>query len=155
MVEDVEDVLHLKNEGWDIEEATRKFDGEELAKKHKISMMLHMNNLSAHILLYVVGVFLYPNANMVPSLEHLKLLCSVGLSGKLNWCKYAYERVIDEITKMQNRVGLTHMTGYIAILEVQLFDYWSGIPSRSYASYDGHARIHAWGKKDVVKIVTT
>ncbi|KAK9037036.1 hypothetical protein V6N11_021958 [Hibiscus sabdariffa] len=45
------------------------------------------------------------------------------------------------------------MTGCIAILEVRLFDYWTGIPSRAYASSDGRARIHAWRKNDVVKIV--
>ncbi|KAL4278358.1 hypothetical protein GQ457_03G020800 [Hibiscus cannabinus] len=35
MVEDVEAVPGLKNEGQDVEEATRKFDWRELAEKHK------------------------------------------------------------------------------------------------------------------------
>ncbi|KAL4351358.1 hypothetical protein GQ457_06G017990 [Hibiscus cannabinus] len=36
-VEDVEVVLGLMNKGRDVEEATKKFDGKELAKKHKIN----------------------------------------------------------------------------------------------------------------------
>ncbi|KAK8571224.1 hypothetical protein V6N13_103353 [Hibiscus sabdariffa] len=167
MGEDVQAVLGLKNEGRDVEEATRKYDGKELEKKHKINKNTTYEQLEreilcggfegyelkAHVLLYVVGVFLCPNANRVPSVEHFKLLCSAGLRGKLNWCKYAYERLIDGIAKLQNRVGLAYMTICIAILEVRLFNYWSGIPSRAYASSNGRARIHAWGKKDVAKIV--
>ncbi|KAL4384379.1 hypothetical protein GQ457_15G019890 [Hibiscus cannabinus] len=113
MVEDVQAVLGLKNEGWDVEEATRKYDGEELAKKHKINTNTTYeqlereilccgfdgDELKARVLLYVVGVFLCTNANRVHSIEHFKLLCSAGLRGKLNWCKYAYERLIDGIAK--------------------------------------------------------
>ncbi|KAL4273416.1 hypothetical protein GQ457_13G008090 [Hibiscus cannabinus] len=168
MVEDVQAVLGLKNEGHDVEEGTRKYDGKELAKKHKINTNttyeqlereilcggFEGDELKAHVLLYVVGVFLCPNANRVPFVEHFKLLCSAGLRGKLNWCKYAYERLIDGISKLQNRVELAYMTECIAILEVRLFDYWTGIPSRVYAAFDSRARIHAWGKKDVAKIVS-
>ncbi|KAL4336152.1 hypothetical protein GQ457_07G005230 [Hibiscus cannabinus] len=169
MVEYVQVVLGLKNEGRDVEEATRKYDGKELVKKHKINTNttyeqleweilcdgFEGDELKARVLLYVVGVFLCPNANRVPSVEHFKLLCLAGLRGTLNWCKYAYERLIDGIAKLQKRVGLAYMTGCIAILEVRLFNYWSGIPSRAYASSDGRARIHVWGKKDVAKIVTS
>ncbi|KAL4379126.1 hypothetical protein GQ457_02G023180 [Hibiscus cannabinus] len=117
MVEDVQDVLGLKNEGRDVEEATRKYDGKELAKKHKINAnatyeqleweilcgAFEGDELKARVLLYVVGVFLCPNANRVPSVEHFKLLCSAGLCRKLNWCKYAYERLIDGIAKLQKK----------------------------------------------------
>ncbi|KAL4310366.1 hypothetical protein GQ457_01G014970 [Hibiscus cannabinus] len=126
MVEDVQAVLGLKNEGRDVEEATRKYDGKELAKKHKI------------------------NTNTTYEQLEREILCG-GFEG--DELKARVLLLIDGIAKLQNRVGLAYMTGCIAILEVRLFDYWSGIPSRAYASSDGRARIHAWGKKDVVKIV--
>ncbi|KAL4281512.1 hypothetical protein GQ457_03G019490 [Hibiscus cannabinus] len=167
MVEDVEAVLGLKNEGVDVGNVIRKMNGKELALKYKINTKstyheLHEeivsgefegDELKARVLLYIVGVFLCPNANTVPSIEHMKLLCSVGLKGKLNWCKWAYERIIDGVSKFKYRAGNAYITGWIAILEVRLFDYWSGIPSRAYATADRIAGIHAWKNKDVRRLV--
>ncbi|KAL4387016.1 hypothetical protein GQ457_09G021710 [Hibiscus cannabinus] len=146
MVEDVEVVLGLKNEGVDVGKVIRKMNGKELGLKYKINKKTTYNEmheeivsgafegdeLKARVLLYIVGVFLCPNANIVPSLEHLNLLCFVGLKGKLNWYKWAHERLIDGVSKFKFRGGNAYITGCIAILEVRLFDYWSGIPGRAY-----------------------
>ncbi|KAL4385532.1 hypothetical protein GQ457_15G020690 [Hibiscus cannabinus] len=136
MVEDVEAVLGLKNEGVDVGKVIRKMNGKELGLKYKINTKTTYNEmheeivsgvfegdeLKARVLLYIVGVFLCPNANIVPSLEHLKLLCSVGLKGKLNWCKWAHERLIDGVSKFKFRGGNAYITGCIAILEVMESD---------------------------------
>ncbi|KAL4290920.1 hypothetical protein GQ457_05G016330 [Hibiscus cannabinus] len=167
MVEDVEAVLGLKNEGVDVGKVIRKMNAKELGLKYKINTKTTYNEmheeivsgvfegdeLKARVLLYIVGVFLCPNANIVPSLEHLKLLCSVELKGKLNWCKWAHERLIDGVSKFKFRGGNAYITGCIAILEVRLFDYWSGIPSRAFAAADRIGRIHAWKNKDVRRLV--
>ncbi|KAL4384909.1 hypothetical protein GQ457_15G000480 [Hibiscus cannabinus] len=167
MVEDVEAILGLKNEGVDVGKVIRKMNGKELGLKYKINTKTTYNEmyeeivsgafegdeLKARVLLYIVGVFLCPNANIVASLEHLKLLCSVGLKGKLNWCKWAHERLIDGVSKFKFHGGNAYITGCIAILEVRLFDYRSGIPSRAYADADRIGRIHAWKNKDVRRLV--
>ncbi|KAL4313046.1 hypothetical protein GQ457_01G019300 [Hibiscus cannabinus] len=167
MMEDVEAVLGLKNECVDVGKVIRKMNGKELGLKYKINTKTTYNEmheeivsgafegdeLKARVLLYIVGVFLCPNANIVPSIEHLKLLCSVGLKGKLNWCKWAHERLIDGVSKFKFRGGNAYITGCIAILEVRLFDYWSGIPSRAYAAADRIGHIHAWKNKDVRRLV--
>ncbi|KAL4347409.1 hypothetical protein GQ457_17G013660 [Hibiscus cannabinus] len=106
IVKDLEVVLGVKNKGRDVEEATIKFDGKELAEKHKITTNATYEQLEQEI-----------------------------VSG-------AFER--DELKAC-----------ILMKMYVRLFDYWSGIPSRGYSSFDGHARIHVWGKKDVAKIVTS
>ncbi|KAL4272285.1 hypothetical protein GQ457_13G011500 [Hibiscus cannabinus] len=143
-------------------------DGKELALKHKIktkttyhelhgkivSGAFEGDDLKARVLLYIVSVFLCPNANIVPSIKHLKLLCFVGLKGKLNWCKWAYERLTDGVSKFKYRAGNAYITGCITILEVRLFDYWSRIPSRAYATADRIGHIHAWKNKDARRLVS-
>ncbi|KAL4355537.1 hypothetical protein GQ457_06G008970 [Hibiscus cannabinus] len=136
MVEDVEAVLGLKNEGVDVGKVIQKLNDKELALKHKINTKttyheLHGeivsgafegDDLKARVCVYIFGMFLCPNANTVPSIEHLKLLCSVGLKGKLNWCKWAHERLIDGVSKFKYRAGNAYITGCIAILEVMELD---------------------------------
>ncbi|KAL4335689.1 hypothetical protein GQ457_07G010290 [Hibiscus cannabinus] len=132
MVEHVEAVLGLKNKGVDIGNVIRKMNGKELALKHKINTKTTYHQLygeivsgasegdelKARVLIYIVGVFLCPNMNTVPSIEHLKLLYSVGLKGKLNWCKWAYERLINGVSKFKYHVDNAYITECIAILEV-------------------------------------
>ncbi|KAL4388347.1 hypothetical protein GQ457_09G015350 [Hibiscus cannabinus] len=96
----------------------------------------------------------YKNPIMVEDVEAVLGLKNEGVDvgkGKLIWCKWAHERLIDGFSKFKFRGGNAYITGCIAILEVRLFDYWSRIPSRAFAAVDRIGRIHAWKNKDVME----
>ncbi|KAK8535952.1 hypothetical protein V6N12_012615 [Hibiscus sabdariffa] len=145
-----------------------KYNGKDIAVKNKINPKVSYvelqqeilsgcfegDGLKERVILYVVGVFLCPTSDTGPSIENSKLLCSDGLNGKLKWCQFAYERLIDGISKYNGRESQTYLTGCIPMLEVRLYDYWSGVSSRATAAADHIGQIHAWRNKEVTKLIS-
>ena len=132
-MEDVEATLGLENKGLDVVDVTREHNGKDLAAFHNISTNVSYAQLQQDILngsfegeafkarfiLYIVGVFLCPTSDTGPSLESFKLLCSEGLKGQLNWCMFAYDRLLDGISKFLSREKQTYLTGCLPVLEVK------------------------------------
>ena len=132
-MEDVEAVLGLENKGLDVVHVTREHNGKDLVSIHNIrtnvsyaqlqqyilSSSFEGEALKARFILYIIGVFLCPKLDTRPSLESFKLLCSEGLNEKLNWCMFAYDRLLDGISKFLSREKQTYLTGCLPVLEVK------------------------------------
>ncbi|KAE8688937.1 hypothetical protein F3Y22_tig00110946pilonHSYRG00026 [Hibiscus syriacus] len=156
-------VLRVENEGKSVVEVCKSKDWKALASKyglkHKVtyaeieakikSGSYVGDELKARVLLYLVGIFLCPTGNTSTNKEHMKLICDEGLKGEFNWAEYIHSRLIESI--------ITFKKGsqrYLkAILEVALFDFWSGCEAVPAYERTRVARIRAWGKEEVVRVM--
>ncbi|KAE8696728.1 Carboxylesterase [Hibiscus syriacus] len=128
-------VLGVQNKGKSVVEVCRRGD-----------------DLKARVLLYLIGIFLCPTGDMSTNKDNMKLICDEGLKGEFNWAKYVHSRLIESIITFQKGIQRC-LKGCIAILKVELFDFWSGCDSLSAYERNGVTRIHAWGKEEVVRVM--
>ncbi|KAE8699382.1 hypothetical protein F3Y22_tig00110579pilonHSYRG00040 [Hibiscus syriacus] len=159
-------VLGVENEGKSVVEVCKSKDWKALASKyglkHKVtyaeieeeikSGSYVGDELTARVLLYLVGIFLCPTGNTSTNKEHMKLICDEGLKGEFNWAEYIHSRLIESIITFKKGIQ-RYLKGCIAILEVALFDFWSGCEAVPAYERTGVARIRAWGKEEVVRVM--
>ncbi|KAE8668429.1 hypothetical protein F3Y22_tig00112339pilonHSYRG00113 [Hibiscus syriacus] len=159
-------VLGVENEGKSVVEVCQSKDWKALASKyglkHKVtyaeieeeikSGSYVGDELKARVLLYLVGIFLCPTDNTSMNKEHMKLICDEGLKGEFNWAEYIHSRLIESIINFK-KGSQRYLKGCIAILEVALFDFWSGYEAVPAYEITGVARIRAWGKEEVVRVM--
>ncbi|KAE8667085.1 DENN domain-containing protein isoform 2 [Hibiscus syriacus] len=110
------------------------------------------DELKARVLLYLVGIFLCPTGHTSTNKEHMKLICDEGLKGEFNWAEYIHSRLIESIITFK-KGSQRYLKGCIAILEVALFDFWSGCEAVPAYERTGVARIRVWGKEEVVRVM--
>ncbi|KAE8736358.1 hypothetical protein F3Y22_tig00000002pilonHSYRG00104 [Hibiscus syriacus] len=110
------------------------------------------DELKARVLLYLVGIFLCPTGDTSTNKEYMKLICDEGLKGEFNWAEYIHSRLIESIITFK-KGSQRYLKGCIAILEVALFDFWSGCEAVPAYERTGVARIRAWGKEEVVRVM--
>ncbi|KAE8682977.1 hypothetical protein F3Y22_tig00111221pilonHSYRG00017 [Hibiscus syriacus] len=159
-------VLGVQNKGNSVVEVCRSKNWKELASKyglnHKVtyaeveedikSGSYRGDELKARVLLYLVGIFLCPTGDTSTNKDNMKLICDEGLKGEFNWAEYVHSRLIESIITFQ-KGSQRYLKGCIAILEVALFDYWSGCDSLPAYERHGVARIRAWEKEEVVRVM--
>ncbi|KAE8712620.1 hypothetical protein F3Y22_tig00110239pilonHSYRG00108 [Hibiscus syriacus] len=104
-----------------------QFDVEQcIAKYEKIkSGSYEGDELKARVLLYLVRIFLCPTGDTSKNKDYIKLICDEGLKGEFNWAEYVHLRLIESIITFK-KGSQRYLKGCIAILEVALFNFWSG-----------------------------
>ncbi|KAE8709882.1 hypothetical protein F3Y22_tig00110328pilonHSYRG00762 [Hibiscus syriacus] len=159
-------VLGVQNKGKSVVEVCSSTNWKALASKFGLNQKVTYaevekdiksgsyggDELKAQVLLYLVGIFLCPTGDTSTNKEYMKLICDEGLKGEFNWAEYVYSRLIESIITFQ-KGSHRYLKGCIAILEVALFDFWSGCDSLPAYERNGVARIHAWGKEEVVRVM--
>ncbi|KAE8674704.1 hypothetical protein F3Y22_tig00111721pilonHSYRG00077 [Hibiscus syriacus] len=159
-------VLGVENEGKSVVEVCKSKDWKALASKYGLKQKVTYakieeeiksgsyvgDELKARVLLYLVGIFLCPTGHTSTNKEHMKLICDEGLKGEFNWAEYIHSRLIESIITFK-KGSQRYLKGCIAILEVALFDFWSGCEAVSAYERTGVARICAWGKEEVVRVM--
>ncbi|KAE8678387.1 hypothetical protein F3Y22_tig00111427pilonHSYRG00684 [Hibiscus syriacus] len=75
-----------------------------------------------------------------------------SLKGEFNWDEYVHSRLIESIITFK-KGSQRNLKGCITILEVALFNFWSGCEAVPTYEITGMARIRSWGKKEVVKVM--
>ncbi|KAE8728108.1 Mitogen-activated protein kinase-like protein D5 [Hibiscus syriacus] len=159
-------VLGVQNKGKSVIEVCRSKNWKALASKyglnHKVtyaeveedikSGSYWGDELKARVLLYLVGIFLCPTRDTSTNKEYMKLICDEGLKGEFNWAEYIHSRLIESIITFK-KGSQRYLKGCIAILEVALFDFWSGCEAVPAYERTGVARIRAWGKEEVVRVM--
>ncbi|KAE8656576.1 hypothetical protein F3Y22_tig00116999pilonHSYRG00018 [Hibiscus syriacus] len=159
-------VLGVENEGKSIVEVCKSKDWKTLASKYGLKQKVTYaeieeeiksgsyvgDELKARVLLYLVDIFLCPTGHTSTNKEHMKLICDEGLKGEFNWAEYIHSRLIESIITFK-KGSQRYLKGCIAILEVVLFDFWSGCEAVPAYERTGVARIRAWGKEEVVRVM--
>ncbi|KAE8717301.1 hypothetical protein F3Y22_tig00110053pilonHSYRG00074 [Hibiscus syriacus] len=159
-------VFGVENKGKSVVEVCRSKNWKALASKyglnHKVTYAeveedikrgsYRGDELKARVLLYLVRIFLCPTGDTSMNKVNMKLICDEGLKGEFNWAEYFHSRLIESIITFQ-KGNQRYLKGCISILEVALFDYWSGCDSLSAYERYGVARIRAWGKEEVVRVM--
>ncbi|KAE8683392.1 hypothetical protein F3Y22_tig00111208pilonHSYRG00112 [Hibiscus syriacus] len=157
----------VQNKGKSVVEVCRSKNWKALASKygsnHKVtyaeveedikSGSYRGDELKARVLLYLAGIFLCPTGDTSTNKDNMKLICDEGLKGEFNWAEYVHSRLIESIITFQ-KGSQRYLKGCIAILEIALFDYWSGCDSLPAYERRGVARIRAWGKEEVVRVMS-
>lgn len=136
-VEDVVQILGLKNEGVDVSIVLKGENPRELMKKFGFTKDVKYSEieqrmkkldadseeLKACILMYIVGTFLCPTSTTYPNEKLWNLLCEEGLNGKLNWAKYVHEFLIKGMEKYLERQSdreQAYFHGCALVLEVNV-----------------------------------
>ncbi|KAE8712792.1 hypothetical protein F3Y22_tig00110226pilonHSYRG00085 [Hibiscus syriacus] len=159
-------VLGVENEGKSVVEVCKSKDWKALASKYGLKQKVTYaeieeeiksgsyggNELKARVLLYLVGIFLYPTGDTSTNKEYMKLICDEGLKGEFNWAEYIHSRLIESIITFK-KGSQRYLKGCIAILEVALFDFLSGCEVVPSYERTGVALIRAWGKEEVVRVM--
>ena len=141
VLEDVEAILGLQNNGVDVSSLMEKEDGLSLCKKYNLPshkkltfvrleeemMALEANSeeLKSRVLLYIVGRFLCPTTETGPSPYYYSCLTEDGLSRKLNCARHVYEKLFLGITNFHARKkksSNSYLSGCLLLLEVS--KYW-------------------------------
>ncbi|KAE8668696.1 hypothetical protein F3Y22_tig00112289pilonHSYRG00295 [Hibiscus syriacus] len=159
-------VLGVGNEGKSVIEVSKSKNWKALASKYGLKQKVTYaeleeeiksgsyggDELKARVLLYLIGIFLCPTGDTSTNKDYMKLICDEGLKGEFNWTEYVHSRLIESIITFK-KGSQRYLKGYIAILEVVLFDFWSG--SEAVPAYEriGVARIRVWGKEEVVRVM--
>ncbi|KAE8667668.1 hypothetical protein F3Y22_tig00112383pilonHSYRG00268 [Hibiscus syriacus] len=131
-------VLGVGNEGKSVVEVSKSKNWKALASKYGLKQ-------KARVLLYLVGIFLCPTGDTSTNKDYMKLICNEGLKGEFNWVEYVHSRLIKSIITFKNG-SQRYLKGCIAILEVALFNFWSGCEAVPAYERTGVTRIRAWGE---------
>ncbi|KAE8711853.1 hypothetical protein F3Y22_tig00110271pilonHSYRG00155 [Hibiscus syriacus] len=132
-------VLGVGNEGKSVIEVSKSKNWKALASKYSLKQKVTYaeleeeiksgsyggDELKARVLLYLVGIFLCPTCDTSTNKDYMKLICDEGLKGEFNWDKYVHSRLIESIITFK-KGSQRYLKGCISILEVALFDFWSG-----------------------------
>ncbi|KAE8720230.1 hypothetical protein F3Y22_tig00021708pilonHSYRG00018 [Hibiscus syriacus] len=159
-------ILGVQNKGKSVVEVCRSKNWKTLASKyglnHKVTYAEVEEDIKsgsyrgdepkARVLLYLVGIFLCPTGDTSTNKDNMKLICDEGLKGEFNWAEYVHSRLIESIITFQ-KGSQRYLRWCIAIVEIALFDYWSGCDSLPAYERNGVVRIRAWGKEEVVRVM--
>ncbi|KAE8691693.1 hypothetical protein F3Y22_tig00110885pilonHSYRG00091 [Hibiscus syriacus] len=159
-------ILGVQNKGKSVVEVCRSKNWKALASKYSLNHKVtyaeveedikigsyREDELKARVLLYLVGIFLCPMGDTSTNKDNMKLICDEGLKGEFNWAEYVHSRLIESIITFQ-KGSQRYLKGCIAILEVALFNYWSGCDSLPAYERHGVARIRAWENEEVVRVM--
>ncbi|KAE8673193.1 Detected protein of unknown function [Hibiscus syriacus] len=163
-------VLGVENEGKSVVEVCKSKNWKSLASKYGLEQKMTYaeleeeiksgsyagggggDELKARVLLYLVDIFLCPTGDTSTNKDYMKLICNEGLKGEFNWAEYVHSRFIESIITFK-KGSHRYLKECIAILEVALFDFWSGCETISAYERTGVARICVWGKEEVVRVM--
>ncbi|KAE8707339.1 hypothetical protein F3Y22_tig00110384pilonHSYRG00539 [Hibiscus syriacus] len=159
-------VLGVGNEGKSVVKVSKSKIWKALASKYGLKQKVTYaeleeeiksgsyggDELKARVLLYLVGIFLCPMGDMSTNKDYMKLICDQGLKGEFNWAEYVHSRLIESIITFK-KGSQRYLKGCIVILEVALFDFWSGCEVVLAYERTGVALIRTWGKEEVVRVM--
>ena len=135
-VDDVQDILGLKNEGEDVLGYFEGTDEAGLMKQYGIDRATSCTALEEKILsvdadcaelkgllmLYIMGTFLCPSTSNTVDPKYLKCFCKEGFTGKFNWAEHVHDVLLEGILDYQRKeVGgkNPYVRGCIVLLEVK------------------------------------
>ncbi|KAE8690490.1 hypothetical protein F3Y22_tig00110895pilonHSYRG00576 [Hibiscus syriacus] len=159
-------VLRVENKGKSVVKVSKSKNRKALASKYGLKQKVTYaeleeeiksgsyggDKLKARVRLYLVGIFLCPTGDTSTNKDYMKIIYDEGLKGEFNWAEYVHSRLIESIITFK-KGSQRYLKGCITILEVALFDFWSGCEAVPAYERTRVAHIRAWGKEEVVRVM--